>query len=258
VNWTEVIGATTATAAAASKDAAKAKEKVVASVEQKALYSIGEGYLLSWNRFSYTVTSGQASVYLIELDPRIRVLNVEGLKNIPVRSWEVEKLSRPSVFAEMDEKLPAQLLKVWLEYGLEDSYEITIVSELPIDPTTTSLRMPNFACVAQCEAHTISKEKGHVAIEARTNVEVREGAAKNIGRIDTSELPEQLWQTATNPPLLAYKFLAPSFVLSLAIQKHDDVTVLDAAADSAHFCCTATEEGKLMTMLVLSVRNSQR
>lgn len=214
INWTEKIAGT----GAAAESAAKAKEKVVASVEQHTLLSIGEGYLLAWTKLKYTVTSGQMSVYVIELDPRVRVLNVEGLKNIPVRSWEVEKQpGRPSIFypdadggapvTATGEKLPAQVLLVHLEYGLEDSYEITIVSELPLD-SAPSLRMPCIACVAECEAHHISKEKGFVAIEARTNVEIREGENKNVGRIDTSELPEVLWSTATNPPLLGYRFLS--------------------------------------------------
>lgn len=42
------------------------------------------------------------------------------------------------------------------------------------------------------------------------------------------------------------------------MKKHDDVGVLVAACDEAHFITTFSEEGKILHKLVLQIRNSQK
>jgi hypothetical protein len=239
VNWTDKVDVEGGTG-----KAEKAKEKVVASVDQSTLVSIGEGVLVSTTHLAYKVVTGQMSMFVVELDPRVRVLHCDGNKAIPVRNWEVEKApAMSSFYSDPDdkEKPQAQYLRAWLEYGVEDAFELKIVSELPLDPATQFVRLPNFACVAQCEAHQITREKGFVVVEARTNVEVREsGLPRRISRVAPDELPEQLCDKEGVPPLLAYKFLAPTYVASIGIQKHQDASVLVAAIDNAHFSATVS------------------
>lgn len=67
----------------------KEKEELAATAEQKCLISIAEGVLLLRNVIKYTILSSQMSFFEVAIDPRVKVISVEGLKNLPVKRWEV-------------------------------------------------------------------------------------------------------------------------------------------------------------------------
>ena len=71
--------------------------------------------------------------------------------------------------------------------------------------------------------------------------------------VDVEELPDQLRVRASNPILLAYKYLLPDYQLKLSVKKHGDVDVLIAAVDCAYFTATKVEEGRVMYKLLMKV-----
>jgi len=81
---------------------------------------------------------------------------------------------------------------------------------------------------------------------------------KGLATLDVSELPDRLLEMSSNPVLHSYKFLNPSYSLSLNVKKHADVSVLIAVIDSAHYTVTYTEEGTILYKVLLKVRNNQR
>ena len=66
----------------------------------------------------------------------MKVITVEGLKHIPVKRWEVSPINSEKKSGKFS------LLKVYLEYGLEDSYEFTVISELEFVGTSTNIKLP--------------------------------------------------------------------------------------------------------------------
>lgn len=117
---------------------------------------------------------------------------------------------------------------------------LVLHDQLELDGTTCTFACPVFAHV---QDQVISREQGYIAIEARTNVEVDQPeCAAGCMPIDIGELNEELRQTAAHPLLLAYKFLQPSYELSLSVQRHGDVSVCVARECIEppvlnHWCC---------------------
>jgi hypothetical protein len=109
-----------------------------------------------------------------------------------------------------------RVLKVWLDYGVEQSYTVRIVGETEIGATTL-LMLPRL------QALGVNREKGFIGIEARTNVELSEHSAIGLRRIGTSELPAELYQRAMNPLLLGYQFGLAETQLVVEVKKHKDV-----------------------------------
>lgn len=100
----------------------------------------------------------------------------------------------------------------------------------------------------------ISREKGFIAVEARTTVELDQSeSCVGCVLIDVDELSESLRSRASNPILLAYKYLLPEYQLKLSVKKHGDVDVLIAAVDCAYFTATKVEEGRVMYKLIMKV-----
>jgi hypothetical protein len=55
-----------------------------------------------------------------------------------------------------------KVLKVYLEYGLEDSYEFTVISELEMEGTSAPFQLPTFnTMVGSSNAHTFSHSLFH-------------------------------------------------------------------------------------------------
>jgi hypothetical protein len=96
-------------------------------------------------------------------------------------------------------------------------YEFTISSELEMESTSCKVNIPYFDCYASKE---VKKDKGYIAVEARTSVEVAEVKYIGLGILDVSEVPDKLFNMAGNPLLFAYKFINPNYSLTLDIKKH--------------------------------------
>jgi len=124
---------------------------------------------------------------------------------------------------------------------------------LEMGGTSCKVDIPTFRCLG-----IVSREKGFVGIEARTNVEIQFLNGGGCAAIDTTELPKQLWDTSSQPIILAYKFLDPRLFIHLDVKKHADVSVLIAVVEEAHVVITQTTEGRILTKLVAQVRNTQQ
>eukprot|EP00456_Euglypha_rotunda_P062999 TRINITY_DN5317_c0_g1_i7.p1 TRINITY_DN5317_c0_g1~~TRINITY_DN5317_c0_g1_i7.p1 ORF type:complete len:367 (-),score=37.73 TRINITY_DN5317_c0_g1_i7:194-1294(-) len=130
---------------------------------------------------------------------------------------------------------------------------MTIYSELDMGGTSSKVYVPVFRSLG-----IVSREKGFLGIEARTNVEVEFLEGDGIQPVDTSELPQQVWEGASQPLILGYKFLDPMISVHLEVKKHADVGVLIAVIEDAHIVMTQTSEGRLLTKVALKVRNTQK
>jgi len=106
---------------------------------------------------------------------------------------------------------------------------------------------------------------GFIGIQPKSNVEIKQQGLKGVAitKIDVSEIPPQLARTALNyssvyPLYLAYKFLSPIYQLVLLVTKHNDVDVLIAAVDFCQVRVTIVPEGKLIYLVSLRVRNTEK
>ncbi len=102
------------------------------------------------------------------------------------------------------------------------------------------------------------REQGYLALESRTNIEISEQQASGIDSIDVRDLPRTVWALCQGPPLMAYKYLEPSYGLTVSVTRHREVEVLVATVDRAFCQSVLVEEGQMETQLRLEVRNNQK
>jgi len=81
IQWTENKG---------GNETIESKE-IAATVTQNTLASIGDGIVIFKTLFRFDITSGQMSLFEVELEKNCKITNVEGLKNIPIKRWDVKK-----------------------------------------------------------------------------------------------------------------------------------------------------------------------
>lgn len=220
----------------------------------------GEGFVISAVAYDFIIRNGTVSVFDIVLENRVRILNVDGKG---MKRWELVEAS-PTLLQRVESKADekkvveskqpnlSRVLRVHLEYGVEQQYAMTVLTETELKGAG-NVSLPVFRC-----GEMVSREKGFIAVEARTNLELGLVTSSGVSVIDNSELEARLFKETQNPLLFSFKFLEPEVAIELSVIKHADVPVLIAVIDKAHVISTQSEEGRLLTKIVASVRNTQR
>lgn len=221
----------------------KDHEEKVVTVNQNHLFSIGEGIFSSRSTLDYRIVHGSQSDFQIKIDRRVRVIEVLGEA---ISNW---MLKQPEQTADVE--IRYSVLQVWLNRAVEGEYQLTVVAEFDMESTSCQVDAPSFECV------DVDKQRGHIGVEARTNVEIETLRMTGVAKIDVQELASSIQGAATRPLLHAFKFLTPAYALRLDVKKHSDVSVLIAVIEEAWLTMTVSEE-RVLTRCLLKMRNAQR
>lgn len=203
--------------------------------ETSTLISLGEGVARLVSQVHYSILQSEAANLKLRLPLDVAILDVKG---DDLRDWKVLT----------DEA--AQTVDVYLSRGVRGPYRLGIIYEKTIGEGSVMTQLPAISLVG------VERDQGVVGIEAMTNVEIAFNRLINVTPIDVKELPPELWSQATNPILLAYKYLKHPHGVEIEVTRHREIPVLVAAADTAHYTTLMTEEGKLLTSVTFQVRNN--
>eukprot|EP00301_Raphidiophrys_heterophryoidea_P001714 c10817_g1_i1.p1 GENE.c10817_g1_i1~~c10817_g1_i1.p1 ORF type:complete len:684 (+),score=136.37 c10817_g1_i1:63-2054(+) len=267
VQWTEFVSSVEEkdqTQTAASTEPEQKGEEIL-TCEQETSYSVGEGILQVFARFNVSLVHSSRAVFNFALDPRVRVLQVE-CENM--KRWRIlDHVGEADVAGEgtsatvvdpseheSHAQSSSKVLRVELTYAVVDHAELSMSLEMAMNDTSVNdMLLPVMWC------YGMSREKALFALEARTNVEVREKPrCVGVTPIDVTELPHRFLSSLTNP-LIAFKSLVPKVaVIPIDVIKHQDTEVLVCVVESALFETTVSAEGKVLQRLRLKIRNTQR
>ncbi len=204
-------------------------------VDTTSLVSIGEGVAQVGSILKYSILQSEVSSFKILFPEEIAILDVQGPD---LRDWKVVPENGK------------QVLDVYLTRGMKGTYQLKLQYEKTIGEGSVTATLPEMVVMG------VEREKGLVGIQARTNVEIGFSRLSNATEIDVKELPQELWNQAAYPVLLAYKYLKHPVEVEIAVTKHEEVPVLIAAIDTAHYVSLLTREGKLLTGATYEVRNN--
>ncbi len=101
-------------------------------------------------------------------------------------------------------------------------------------------------------------DRGSVGIEVRSNFEIAP-TAEGFERTDVKELPGSLWSAAGSPLLFGYKYASPpAAAMTLALTRHEDLSVLVAMSDYCEAATVITPDGKCVTKMMFVLRNNMK
>ncbi|KAM9960139.1 hypothetical protein ACTFIW_009264 [Dictyostelium discoideum] len=236
--------------------APKVTSKPNVTVIQNNLCSIGEGLLSMKSHFDYKIIVGTLSLFNVEIENNINIINVEG---IAIKKWEVlDKVNSNSPSSSSSSSSPSsgfnRIIQIQLDYGIENSYKLLITSEYSMKDTSGELSIPSMRCMGE----EISRQRGFLGVEARTNVEISDIGNEGLSVVDLKELPPQIRSMANHPILLSYKFLEPQFKLALKVKRNKDCAVLVSLVESMSWVTTVSYSGKMIHQMVLLIKNTQK
>ncbi len=202
--------------------------------ETQTLIAVGDGILVGRENVRYNILHTGVRVLKLTLPPGVSILDVRGER---LRDWRVAE-------KELSVALSSEALG---DYSLTITYE----AALPADQAAA-------APIPVIRAAEVVREKGHIGVVALANVELSAPEIKGATAIDVRELPPELLSMTGQPVLLAYRYVADTFDIPLAIKKHADVKVLVTIVDSAVVTTMQTLDGRRITKVVYNVRNNRQ
>lgn len=116
------------------------KQELSVVTDHKILHTIGEGIVRTECDISFSIVHGTINEITIEIDTygkKLDILNVEGYG---IAKWQVEK----------------NKVKIYFSYGMENVYELKLLTEMEMGSTSGNIYVPRFACVD----HFITREMG--------------------------------------------------------------------------------------------------
>ena len=108
-------------------------------------------------------------MFEVKLQKDVHVISVDGQN---LRRWEVveDALTRGGAEANYN------VLRVTCTHPVEREYSLTLIAEKELAGTTCECSVPTIRCA------DVSRERGHVGVGARTNVEISE-AGRRSGQV---------------------------------------------------------------------------
>ena len=202
--------------------------------ETQTLVAVGDGMLIGRQRVNFNILHTGVRVLKLKLPQDTSILEVKGDR---VRDWRVTN-------DELSVALSAEVLGA---YALNVTYE-----------KATGAQQAGAASLPILRAVDVVREKGHIGVVALANVELSAPKLQGATAIDVRELPAELLSMTSQPILLAYRYVADTFDIQLAIKKHEDVDVLVTIIDSAVVTTMQTLDGRRITKAVYNVRNNRK
>lgn len=204
-------------------------------VETVTLASVGDGVAKCSSSLHYSILQSEVSNLRVSFPEDVGILEVNGNQ---LRDWKIKT------------EEGRQILDVYLNYGVKGNYILNLTYERNIGAGSVMAQVPDIHVVGT------ERERGFVGIEARTNIELAFNKLSGASVIDVKELPQQVWSKARNPLLLAFKYLKYPYSAIIDVTKHEEISVLVAAIDSASYVTLFTEEGKVLTKATYQMRNN--
>ncbi len=100
------------------------------------------------------------------------------------------------------------------------------------------------------------RETGYLGAEKKSAAEAEIIKTDNIDRIDIQEVPIELVNMSVKPLIFGLRYLRHPFLLTLKITKHEELPVVNTVIDNASVMSVFLEEGKIITRVVYTMRNT--
>ncbi len=216
--------------------------RVVADVFN--LVTIGDGLAGGSATIRYGLINQGVQEFKVKLPSYCKNVEFTGPN---IRRKELSSLPRQS---------GAEAGDVWI-VGLQDKvwggYTLVVTYDYQFDPKGATLP------VGGIHALEVERETGSIAITTAASLKLNpKSISDSLHRVDEAELAAADRALITRNVLLAYQYTGDQYDLSLEVQRHGEVPVLEAVADRTEITSVLTEAGEMLTQASFMVKNNEK
>jgi len=218
----------------------KKKKSVPAKIytEVMNLLSIEDNALRVTSRFKLNVLQNSISSVKVNIPEGYSVLYVQGDNYQEIRDWSTETANGKNV------------LTVPFGGEKEGTVTFTVTGEKIFTEDENEIDFNGF------QVPQSVRETGFLGIEKKSAAEAEIVANEDIDVVDIQELPFELVNMSTKPLILGLRYLRHPFSLILKITKHEELPMVNTVIDNASVMSVLLAEGKVISRVVYTMRNT--
>ena len=203
-------------------------------VETLTLFSVDAGAVEGRTRVTADIVQGSRDSLVFLLAPGLEVLDVA---SSAVEDWTVLRGGGPRLLVLLKSGSRGRVsLQITHAIALADSIDAVTVREPAIQEAV--------------------RYRGQAGLQVLTSVRVTPVSQTGSTRTDPRDVPQDLWAMASNPILLAYKHIDPSYSIDLRVEQQKDIPLLTASVDREQLLSVISSSGRVVSRARLQVRNS--
>ncbi|MBN1694548.1 hypothetical protein JW879_03995 [candidate division WOR-3 bacterium] len=218
----------------------KEKKKVPAKIYTEAmnLLSVEDNALRVESNFKLNVLQNSISGVQLYVPSDYSVLYVRGEDYQEIRDWSTKEVENREV------------LSVPFGGEKEGSIVFTVVAEKILTGESNEIKFDGFQVVNSV------RETGFLGIEKKSAAEAEIIENKDIDIVDIQELPMELVNMSTRPLILGLRYLRHPFSLTLKVTKHEELPMVNTVIDNASVVSVLLAEGKVVSRVIYTMRNT--
>jgi hypothetical protein len=218
----------------------KEKKKVPAKIytEVMNLLSVEDNALRVESRFELNILQNSISSVKVYIPLGYSVLYVRGENYQEIRDWSEEEVEGREV------------LNVPFGGEKEGTVIFTVVAEKILTEEGSEIEFDGFEVVKSV------RETGFLGIEKKSAAEAEIIRNEDIDIVDIQELPLELVNMSTRPLILGLRYLRHPFSLTLKVTKHEELPMVNTVIDNASVVSVLLTEGKVISRVIYTMRNT--
>ena len=205
--------------------------------EQQTLIGVGEGLISGSSTVNYSILHQGINKLRLSVPADVTVLEVSGQG---LRGWTVEEKTGG-----------ARVLVADLSFAALGSYALKVQFERPLPLGSSALELPLPGVL------DVERAKGWVGVDARSNLELAAGAAREAQPVDVRELPAAITGQTDFPVLLGFRTRGAAPGIPLDVRQYPEVDMLVTIIDQLAATTVLTPDGRRMTQVVYAMRNNR-
>lgn len=205
--------------------------------EQQTLIGVGEGLITGTTNVAYSILHKGVQQLRLTVPADVTVLDVGGQG---LRAWNlVEREGQP------------RTLVVDLSFEARGAYSLRVQFERSLPLGSSQVQLPLLGVL------DVERVKGWVGVDARSNLELAAGVAKEAQPVDVRELPAAIVGQTDYPVLLGFRTRGTESSIPLDIRQYAEVDMLVTIIDQLAATTVLTPDGRRMTQVVYAMRNNR-
>jgi len=239
-NVRAVLSTTSNVALKLHRTVVREKKKVPAKIytEVMNLLSVEDNALRVTTTFKLNVLQNSISSVELYIPEGYSVLYVRGQNFQEIRDWSTEEVEGRKV------------LSVPFGGEKEGAILFTIIAEKILTGEGGEIEFDGFQVVKSV------RETGFLGIEKKSAAEAEIVGNEDIDVVDIQELPMDLVNMSTRPLILGLRYLRHPFSLTLKVTKHEELSMVNTVIDNASVVSVLLAEGKVISRVIYTMRNT--
>ena len=239
-NVRAVLSTTSNVALKLHRAVVREKKKVPAKIytEVMNLLSVEDNALRVTTRFKLNVLQNSISIVEVYIPRGYSVLYVRGQNYQEIRDWNTEEISGRKV------------LSVPFGGEKEGTVLFTVIAEKILTGEGGEIEFEGF------QVKNSVRETGFLGIEKKSAAEAEIIKNEDIDIVDIQELPMELVNMSTRPLILGLRYLRHPFSLILKVTKHKELPMVNTVIDNASVVSVLLAEGKVISRVIYTIRNT--